>query len=533
MLFAALFFAQLFTLQHCATPTPPSGGARDTLGPVLVVEETTPNFQRNFRPGEIILTFDEWVEIDPKQQILISPPLELSDDDRPYLKRRSLVIPLQPDELRDSVTYVVNIGAAIKDLNEGNPTENLRFVFATGPVLDSATVSGTIVRDYTGEPVDNATFALFSNLADTAVTSENPTYFAQTDENGAFTVYNIRPGTYRPLALERNPSATNYFIDQAGFAQPLAIGFTDSLITVADGNNEAGMIQLSAVARPLRINAIDTTDFGRLTLTLSEPAAGVDLITGRDYLVRNEKDTINLYYTEAGPDTFVVSRNGIPADTVVFRGTPPGTGRAPQLVKGPSGRLNPTRGAIFRFNRPLASLDTTLVTLRQDTQPPTPFTWSLDSLYPGILRLDAPWETSAKYRLTILPGALTDQTGGQSQDTIQRTLTIDSPDRYGTLKIHLINLDSSQAYILQLLEKEEIVDGSRRLITNRSEFTTEYPGFPPGTYRAEIITDANRNGRYDAGDFFLRRQPETVRRFELDELRANWEVDEEINLGDK
>lgn len=528
-----LFFAQLFTLQHCATPTPPSGGARDTLGPILIVEETTPNFQTNFRPEEIVLTFDEWVEMDPKQEILISPPLELDDDNRPYLQRRSLVIPLKPDELRDSVTYVVNIGAAIKDLNEGNPTENLRFVFATGPVLDSATVSGTIVRDYTGEPVDNATFALFGNLADTAVTTGNPTYFAQTDEEGAFTVYNIRPGTYRALAMERNPSATNYFIDQEGFAQPLALGFMDSLIVVTDGSNEAGILQLSSVARPLRINTIDSTDFGRLMLILSEPAAGVDLATGRDYLVRNDKDTINLYYTESGPDTFVVSRNGVPADTVFYGGGATAPGKAPQLSKGPSGRLNPSQGAVFRFNRPVGSLDTTLVTLRQDTFPPALFTWSLDSLYPGILRLDAKWETSANYSLTILPGAITDQNGGIFPDTIQRKFTVDSPEKYGNLKLRLINLDSSQAYILQLLKKDDVVAGTQRLINNLSAFTTDYLSFPPGTYRAEIILDANRNGRYDAGDFFLGRQPETVRRFEIEELRSNWEVDEEINLGGK
>lgn len=532
-LFALLFLAQLFTLQHCATPVPPSGGARDTLGPILIIEETTPNFQTNFRPEEIVLTFDEWVEQDPKQQILISPPLELGEDNRPYLKRRSLIIPLQGLPLRDSVTYVVNVGSAIKDLNEGNPTENLRFVFATGPVLDSAKVSGVLVRDFTGEPVENGTFALFGNLADTAVTTENPTYFAVTDEEGNFTVFNIRPGIYRAIALERNPSATNYFIDVKGFAQPLAIGFQDSLFQVNDGPNDIGTIQVSTVAKPLRINSADTTDFGRLQLILNQPAASVDLISAGEYLRRNDKDTINLYYISAQPDTFVVSLDGIPADTLVYGGTAISPGKALRLRKGPPGRINTAEGVEFRFDRPLAALDTNLVTLQRDSLESVPFTWVLDSIFPGNLRLDTRWVSTAKYTLTILPDALSGRVGNTYQDTIQRIFSPDPPDKYGIVKLALSGLDSTQAYVLRLVLKDETVEGTERLIVGRSGYNVEYPGIKAGTYRAEIVVDANGNGRYDPGNFFIKRQPETVRRFELEEVRANWEVDEQINLGDQ
>ncbi|MEM9526888.1 MAG: carboxypeptidase regulatory-like domain-containing protein, partial [Bacteroidota bacterium] len=314
--FVVVYLLQLTTLQHCATPTAPSGGARDTIGPVLVVEETTPNFQTNFKPEEIVLTFDEWVELDPQQQILISPPLELGEDNRPQLRKRSLVISFEGLELRDSVTYVVNVGAAIKDLNEGNPTENLRFVFATGPVLDSATVSGTLVEDFSGEPIEDATFTLYGNLADTAATTENPTYFAQTDEEGDFTIYNIRPGRYRAVALLRNPSATNYFADFSGYAQPQSVGFIDTIITVADGSNSVGAVRLSPVPKPIRINAADTAAYGLLTLTLNQTASEVDLLTATSFLRRNDKDSLKLYYRDSLPPlTLVVGLDTLPADT--------------------------------------------------------------------------------------------------------------------------------------------------------------------------------------------------------------------------
>lgn len=531
LLFALLSLAQLFTLQHCATPTPPSGGARDTLGPVLVAEETTPNFQTDFRPDEIVLTFDEWVVLDPQQEILISPPLELGQDNRPTLRRRSLVIPLGGLELRDSVTYVVNVGAAIKDLNEGNPTENMRFVFATGPVLDTASVSGTLVRDYSGEPLENGTFALFSNLVDTAVTTGNPTYFAQTDERGNFTVYNVRPGVYRAIALERNPSATNYFIDVAGFAPPLAIGFLDTLITVADGENTAGTVTVSTVAKPLRINHADTTDFGRIRLVLNQPAQGIDLLSGGRYLRRNEKDTVNLYAATGRPDTFVVARYGIPADTLVYGGTTTAPGRPARLLEGPGRRINPAQGVVFTFDRPLADLDPARVSLLRDTLPdPVPYTWALDSVYPGRLRIDARWEIDTKYKLEILPDALTGPAGGSNPDTLSQEFFVDSPEKYGLLRLRLTGLDSTQNYIVQLVGKDAVVPRSRRIVGGVKGYRAEYAGLAAGAYRAEIILDANDNGRYDAGDFFTGRQPETVRRFELEALRANWEVEEEIDL---
>lgn len=478
-----------------------------------------------------MLTFDEWVKLDPAQEILISPPLELGEDNRPELRRRSLVIPLAGLELRDSVTYVVNIGAAIKDLNEGNPTENLRFVFATGPVLDTASLSGTLIRDYTGEPLESGTFTLFSNLADTAVTTENPTYFAQTDEEGNFTVFNVRPGIYRAIALERNPSATNYFIDVAGFAQPLAIGFLDTLITLTDGDNTIGNLTVSTVPRPLRINGMDTTDFGRIDLVLNQPAREVDLTSGGQYLRRNDNDTLKLYYETSRPDTFIVARDGIPADTAVYAGTVAGPGQPPRLTQGPGGRINPTEGILFVFDRPLTELRPDQVTLLKDTLPdPVPYTWSLDTVYPGRLRIDARWQTATRYTLEILPGALTDLAGGSNADTLLRNFTSDSPEKFGTMRLSLTGLDSLQAYVIQLIKDDKVVERSNRLIRNTSGYQVEYAGLAAGAYRAELILDANANGRYDAGNFFTGRQPETVRRFDLEELRSNWEVDEEIIL---
>ncbi|TXF89711.1 hypothetical protein FUA23_09695 [Neolewinella aurantiaca] len=527
-----VLIAQMFTLQHCATPSSPTGGPRDTIGPVLIPEETTPNFQTNFRPEEIVLTFDEWVEQDAKQQIIISPPLELGEDNQPFLRRRSLVIPLKGLTLRDSVTYVVNIGSAIKDLNEGNPTENLRFVFATGPVLDSATVTGTLVEDFSGEPINGATFTLYDNLADTAALTENPTYFAQTDEDGKFTVFNIRPGQYRAVGLIRNPGATNYFADFTGTFKPLSVGFIDTVITVIDGNTDVGSIRLSPVPTPTKVIGLDTSTLGKIAITMNQTAENIDLLTSRtDYLRYNDKDTIKLFYREAGADTIFVGRDSLYSDTIVVASTGSLTGKPLDVVTGPKQRVFAGAGPTFIFNQPVQSVDTSLISLRKDTFPESvPFSFVIDTTYPGEVAFRSSWDLKLPYSLDILPGALTSWSGSQNQDTISRRFSFDGAEKFGILTVKINNLDPTADYILRLLEKDKVVFATRRYISKQFDYTARFDGLSPGTYKVEILYDSNRNQRYDSGDLRFGRQPELVRRFEIPALRADWEVEETIDL---
>jgi hypothetical protein len=527
-----VLLVQMFTFQHCATPTSPTGGARDTIGPVLIPEATTPNFQTNFRPEEIVLTFDEWVEQDPKQQIIISPPLELGADNQPYLRRRSLVIPLQGLTLRDSVTYVVNVGSAIKDLNEGNPTENLRFVFATGPVLDSATVSGTLVEDFTGEPIDDATFTLYGNLADTAALTENPTYFAQSDEEGKFTVFNIKPGRYRAVGLIRNSGSTNYYVDLNGTFKPTSVGFLDTIITVTDGNTDVGALRLSTLPLPTKVIGLDTSTLGEINITMNQPADQVDLRTLRDdYLRYNDRDTVKLYYKDRAPDTLYIGRDTVFSDTILISSAGSPNGQPLAVVSSPQKRVFSKTGPVFTFNQPLEAVDTSLVQLRKDTFPQgVAFTYQIDSVFPGTINFRSGWDVTKPYTLNILPGALTSWSGRKNQDTISKKFNLDGPERFGILALKTANLDSTNNYILRLLEKDKIVAGTNRYVSNTSNYSARFEGLKPGSYTLEIIYDTNGNERYDAGDFLYRRQPELVRRFELPALKADWEVDEVIDL---
>ena len=525
--------SSFFGLQRCATPTPPRGGDVDSIGPQLIAEETTPNFQTNFRPERIELTFDEWVELDFQQEIVISPPLDLGVNNRPELRRRTLVIPLEGVDLRDSVTYVVNIGSAIKDLNEGNPTENLRFVFATGPVLDTASVSGRVVDEFSGEPLESITVTLYDNLADTAVFTENPTYFANSAEDGTFTISNVRPGEYRVVALQRNPGATGYYPDYSGVFPPLAVGFRDSSIQVIDADNPIGDVRVS----PIPVTPVATSlelNLGVIKIVVNQSAELVDIRSGREYLRNDFADTIRLFYREAAADTILLGRDSLYSDTVYVTAADLESAPAPPLtaVGRTTGKVNPGEGIRLVFNRPLVSLDTSLVSLRRDTLPqPVPYTYELDSLFPAEVRLRAAWSEAAPYYVELLPGAVTDWNGVTNVDTVARSLNVAAAEEYGVLSVVLQNINPTLDYIVRLVDAEgEVIVGTRRFVHERFEYVANYRSLPPGTYLLELIYDSNGNERFDSGDLRFGRQPEAVQRFEIEELRANWEVEKIIDL---
>ena len=525
--------SSFFGLQRCATPTPPRGGDVDSIGPRLVAEETTPNFQTNFRPERIELTFDEWVELDFQQEIVISPPLDLGAGNRPELRRRTLVIPLEGVELRDSVTYVVNIGSAIKDLNEGNPTENLRFVFATGPVLDTASVSGRVVEEFSGEPLEDITVTLYDNLVDTTVFTENPTYFANSAEDGTFTISNVRPGAYRVVALQRNPGATGYYADYAGVFHPLAVGFQDSIVQVVDADNPIGDVRVSPIPVTPVATSVDVS-LGVIKIGVNQSAELVDLRTGRDYLRNDFGDTIRLFFRDAAADTLLLGRDSLYSDTVYVSAAD--LEEAPVVplttVGRTTGKVNPGEGIRLLFNRPVASLDTGLVKLQRDTLPaPVPYTYELDSLFPAEVRLRAAWSEAAPYYVELLPGAVTDWNGQRNPDTIGRSLNVAAAEEYGLLRVELRNINPTLDYILRLVDAEgEVIVGTRRFVHERFEYVATYRSLSPGTYLAELIYDSNGNERFDSGDLRFGRQPEAVQRFEIEELRANWEVEKIIDL---
>ena len=540
-MFRSLFFlglvfialAQLLTVTNCANPIAPQGGPRDSIPPRIVVEESTPNFRTNFRPERIDLTFDEWVRLEnARQQLIISPPLRPLPEIRLRKKTVQLIF-ADTIEWRENATYVINLGTAVQDLTERNPAVDLRYVFSTGPVIDSLAVKGRVVEAYTGEPVKDVSIQLYEDLADSVVRTDLPFYVARTRKDGTFTVKNLKAGTFRILALE---DLRNDYL----YKEPAErIAFPDSVITVAAGDTtDVGTLRIFAPELPFRRLKVDTSRYGRIAIAYSRPPY--------DVTVRSEPpiallppavdgDSLEFYYDAVRTEAtdLILSRDTSYQDTLRL-----GLGRREAFrqtdtvrIAGRGGTQSPLRPLRLQFTQPLDSVVSSGISLLADTlEEPVSFTLRIDTTDRRFLLINSSWREELPYRFEALPGSVVDFFGVANRDTLSYRFRTDARDKFGNLRIDFLNANPDEQYLVRLLSgKSDLVETF--VLANLPTYERSLSGLAPAEYRLEVILDTNRNGRYDVGDYFLARQPEVVRRVPLERLRANWDLEVEVDLG--
>ena len=198
----------------------PQGGPRDSIPPV-VMKETPLNGTLNFTGKEIVVQFDEYIQLDDVQKnVLISPPQQTPPEVKAIGKKLSVVF---QEDLIDSTTYTLDFGPAICDYNEKVPLEGYVFSFSTGDVIDSLAISGKLYDAATLNPMPFVIVGIHGNLSDSALSTIPFTRITRTDSEGNFIIHNIHAGTYRLYAL--NDISRDY-IYQPGEA----LAYADSLI---------------------------------------------------------------------------------------------------------------------------------------------------------------------------------------------------------------------------------------------------------------------------------------------------------------
>jgi hypothetical protein len=176
----------------CANIIPPAGGPRDSLPPALI-NAAPRDSMVNFGGNRIVLEFDEFIDAQNTQSVLMTPFPQ--NPPRIESKLRTLTITLR-DTLEPNTTYTINFGEAIKDVNEGNVLRDFDYTFSTGAALDSLTFKGNIVAAETGRIDTNMVVVLYRNLDDSAIIKDRPRYLVRLDRNGAFQFNNLPPGTF-------------------------------------------------------------------------------------------------------------------------------------------------------------------------------------------------------------------------------------------------------------------------------------------------------------------------------------------------
>jgi hypothetical protein len=576
----------LFTGRCANVAQGPEGGPKDSIPPVLLT--TIPEYlATNQKPKRIKVVFNEYVQIkDASKNVTVSPPSLR----RPKVHTRGKGIQVSfEDTLRSNTTYTIDFGEAISDLNEGIPFSAFRYVFSTGPVIDSMMLTGKVFDVFTREPLPKVVVCLYENYSDTAIYKTLPDVIARTDSWGYFTLQNVKPVAYHMVAFDDKNN--NYRYDTG--AEMLA--FEDSLVIpdkVVDYEKVLEIIEATDTVKLLARNyqwelcafnenvgkqflkEYTLTGARKLTLAFNQRHADVisfqvNGVDSSDFVKeRNRFNDTLIYWITAPvvPDTMQAEITYMRTDSLDMlspfstklkfqkpkkeeeeetkskdKDKKEGEGEkketlTPSITYAAENIME--NGVTFGLNTLPTTVEPTLIQLRyiddvNKQQKEETFTWVTDSIKLRQFRLHAKWKLSSQYELLLLPGAFTD-VYGLTNDSISKKITTDDPDKYSSIRVNMTGIDSAQQVIVQLLDEKKTRVLRETIVTENKKLPFDY--LKAGTYTLRLIDDRDKNGIWDPGDYKEKKQFEPVEFYALPEggekitLLENTEINQDIDV---
>lgn len=557
----------------CAnTSTPPEGGPKDTLAPVLV--EVVPplnsvNHPTDIRHSSVSFEFDEYVVLNnPNSFIFLSPPQAKPPTAK--IKGKKVVVSFT-EPLDSSQTYSLSLGEAIKDNNEGNPFPPYTHSFSTGSYVDSLFVSGNIVEASTMLPMSNMTVLFHTDLSDSAVYKVRPRAAAKSDLWGYFTVRNLPvDSVYRVYAIQDLNNNSIYDPDQE------MVAFLDTLV-IPSSVMRPGMPELVTVemtdtaacqARPAQISlsmfkevsqrqllrARERVSRRQMYLKFAAPYPQIDsmILDGipqdRLILERNfYRDSITIWINDQGPvpDTLQMRLSYMRTDDTLNILVP--VTDTIKMIR-PKGKMVENRwgemveeadtlaaykvdaspekidqeGIIIEFESPMIQTPFDSITVmskntREQTAP-APFTVERDTanIRRYVLRLKDRLISGYEYTLRI-PDSLFLDIDGIYCDSLVKTFSLPQDENLSSLTVETSNVH--EKYMVELVDEKRT--NVYRTYHIDSAAVLNFPYLKAGRYSLRITEDKNGNGQIDTGDLLEHRQPEKVMMFRFNDVLGN------------
>jgi len=383
-------------------------------------------------------------------------------------KLRTLTIRLR-DSLEANTTYTINFGNSVRDINEGNIAKNFTYIFSTGTTFDSLTLSGKVKLAANGKVDSTLVVMLHKNGDDSAVVNEKPRYLTRLDSSGNFRFRNLPWGTFYIYALQDQGNSHRYQSEKQLFA------FADSAVTLQINNKP---ILLYAYAEQ----------------------------------------------TSATPP-------GSSRPQITTRPKPGGNNSEKRLkiqINANGGQLDLFDSLVITSEQPLKNLDTSLIHFSTDSSftPITNHHFVADSTQKKLI-LKYDWKENTRYNL-ILEKDFAQDTLGRAllkSDTLKfKTKKLTD---YGTIRIRFKNFDASVNPVLLFVQGDNVIRSFPLTVAQLNQSI-----FPPGEYELRVLYDRNKNGKWDAGQFFGKHiQPELVKPIGRKlTIKSNWENEFDIAL---
>lgn len=510
-------------LYSCAQIVPLSGGEKDVTPPEELASFPV-NKSVNFNATTIAIEFNEFIQLkNLNTQLIISPIINPKPE--VLVKGKKLIIKL-PDSLLANTTYSLNFGNAICDITENNSSPNYKYVFSTGSFIDSLSYSGQVVDASTLKPQEKVYVLLYNQHHDSVPLKELPNYIALTDKEGKYEVTNIAEGTYKLFALKDVNS--NYLYDLPNEN----IGFYEGLIQLNTSQTKNQINLFEETHQKQYIKKITNKQYGKVEIVFNVPTQKLDITPlnieqktpWKLEEMNEQKDSLTLWLTLKEKQT---SLSLVFKDWLNFIDTT--EVKLMKALKDSSLILNTNLSSNFDLNqaitlsanRPLVKLDTQQIQLVEDSISVN-FKLFNTSTTTKNFNLFYPFKEKTDYTLLIPANTMTD-IYGLHNDTIIHSFKTKSTEDYGVIYLSL-SPNFEEEYILQLYKDKKLI--SQKTKVGALKLTYDY--LLPGAYKLKLIVDANKNGKWDTGNYLNKKQPERVILYQKEiTIRANW--DNEIN----
>jgi len=556
----ALILFSCLLLAGCAKQTSPTGGPKDETPPELI--NSNPEHKTvNFKETKVELTFSELIQLNkPKEEIIISPAVK--ETETTYKKNK--VFLAFKTKLQDSTTYSINFREAIQDLTEKNPAVNLKLAFSTGSYIDSLSLAGRAFDLLTNKPLPDITVAVHYKNDTFNIFKHKSEILTKTDVDGNFLIENLRPASYTLYAF--NDKNKNLIVD----SKSEKYGFLPDNIELKEKVKSIQLPLISLDARALKlISARPYENYFNIQLNKSlaeykitypskQPTAcaiGEDLSSILLYQTFEVKDSIatNLFIRDSVGnqlDTLLYVKFNAPKEGAKFD-------KFNVTVQKPEILLHKQEFSTkITFNKPLKKLTYDSIYYSVDSLTHYIFTdqeIKLDT-QKLLLTLTKKLPLTAFARQEEIPNRKKMELKvGVSDSTMLQNKVLKKTKElvFGFAALISIDNDSSAAETnkptyykeedlgITLVEAKtnaanyfvEILNSQGKVVQRVSnKASLSFLNLVPGEYLLRLIIDKNRNGKWDAGNYFLREEPEPVYYY-ADEngvqkfsLKANWEL---------
>lgn len=576
--------SMVFSHSCANTTTPPSGGPKDTIPPVIVKLYPYPGTKNiPVHKTQLEFTFDEYVVVKDQQSIFLSPPMEKPPKYK--MKGKTLVVYFESD-LDSNRTYTLDLTNAVADNNEGNMFPGYNLAFSTGSDVDSMYITGVVQDCNTLMPVKGATVMLYKDQADSAVFLQRPVAAGKTDDWGYFCIRNIQDTVYRLYAI------TDINYDNKYDATSEQVAFSDSLVRpvnrIRDSVPELYKYlmtdTLACMARKTEYTLslfketpstqmIDNFErVGERTayITFMAPYAEIDSIwikgVPHEKLITQfniKRDSLEIWVNDPAPqpDTLYLNVDYMKTDTLgnlVPFVEEIKLVKPKELTVRKSARKDIKKedttavfsvdakpenveqnGYIVEFKYPLVESAFDSVTFRylnprqQETKGKFTVTQDSLNLRKYVIRPIDKFLPGYEYFLKI-PGHKFKDINGFYNDSLEVKVMLPNDETLSTLSVNMMNVRNK--YIVDLLD-EKRSDVLRKFIIENDQ-TLVFPYLKAGKYSIRLTEDVNRNGIVDTGNLLEHKQPEKVLFYKLEngsdfiDIPEKTELSQSIDVGE-